>query len=468
MLRAIVYLEARDFLLRGSAVFALGLVVLSTGYAGWSGDRWRDSLSLSLEEFAAAEGVALQKWRSELAGIEKGEVEPSPSVANPMGISFPAVLRPGSLGDFASGHTDLLPQTAVVSPWRNVSDLFGRYQFDNPQSLAVGSFDVALVVVVLMPLLMIGISFDVLARERARGSLTVVLCAPVPLARFFWVKLLFRNGVLWLGAVLTMFALLLLNDAGGDRAARFAWWVGVSLAYGGLWLAMIAFVAARLRHATQVAATLAGLWFLFTFAIPGTVSTATEAAYPTPSRLALLSDIRSVQGATNRDLASVTDQFLFDHPELTVGDEGVPSFYRAAFLSNHAASESTAPIVEAFGRARSERAQALDWAQYLSPAIATQRILIRLAGADLGRQHRFQEQTQQALADLSEAVGPAVVSRNRITVSEFDELPPFTFVDRTLKETSARFAGPLFFLVLIGAALAVAAHQKLKNEEPWT
>ena len=468
MVGAILRLEAVTFLLRGPAAIAIALVWLAVAYAGWSGDRWRDGRVARLETYVAEQSAAAQAWREELVDIEQGSVDASPFAANPMNISFPAILPPGALGDFAVGHTDLHPSSGEISPGNNLSTLFARYQFENPALLAVGSFDVALVVIVVMPLLMIAVSFDLLSRERSRGTLALTLCAPMSLARMMWTRLLFRNGALWLGAVVAMAALLLLNDAGGDRYARFGWWLTAGLIYAGFWLGLIAFVLARFRYATQSAAVLAGLWFVLVFAMPGLISAVTEAIYPTPSRLALLSEVREAQAATNRDLASLTDQFLTDHPELTVGEEGLPSFYRAAFLANDTARRVTAPIVDGFEQARDARARTLDLAQYLSPAIVAHRVLHQLADADLERQYRFQEQARQALFELAEAVGPAIVSRNRITVAEFDALRTFSFVDRRLEEVHGEFLLPLGFLVVASLLLAVAASRRLRDEEAWT
>ncbi len=465
---AILRQEATLFLFRGPAAITVALVLLTVAYAGWSGDRWRDARIAGIEGFVAAQTAAALSWRAELVHAEQAPDQASPYAANPMNISFPAVMPPGSLGDFAVGHTDLHPFSSEISPWNNPSNLFGKYQFENPEMLAAGSFDVALVAVVLMPLMMIAVSFDLLSRERARGTLALTLCAPVSLVRILWTRLLFRNGLLWLVAIAAMSALVFINDDGGDRYARFAWWQTAVLAYWGFWLCLIAFLVARFRHATQSAAVLAGVWFVLVFAMPGLVSAVAEAIYPTPSRLALLSEVRDVEAQTSRDLAGLTDRFLTDHPELTVGDEGVPSFYRAAFLANDAARQVTAPLVDGFDEARRGRARALGLAQYLSPAIVAQRLLHLLADADLERQYRFQQQSRQALFELANAVGPAIVSRNRITTAEFDNLRAFTFVDRTLAEVRGEFPLPLAFLFAAGLLFAVAASRRLKDEESWT
>ena len=464
MIRAILYQERLSFVNRGPALFAVALIVTTLIYAGFSGDRWRDARAASLESFEARQLESLAEWRETLAGIEAGTVAASPFDANPMSISFPAILPPSALGDFAIGHADLHPGSASISPWRNLSSVFGRYQFDNPTTLASSRFDVALVIVLLMPVLMIAVSFDILATDRNRGSLSMLMSFPVRLPRLAWTRLLFRNGLLWATAVAVMLLLLIVNDAGGgDRYARFGLWIAVCLAYAAFWTTLIAFCIASLRSATNAAAALIAAWLLITLAIPATVATVSEAAYPTPSRLAFLSEIRTAQGETNRELAEVTAGFLLDHPELSVGDESLPSYFRAAYLSNEAARTTTRPILDAYEAARAGRARTLGWAQYLSPSIIAQRLLNVAAGADLERQHRFQAQTRDALQGLSAAVGPAVVSRNRLSVARFDTLSPFRFQERALAGIVSAAVLPMAFLLLASIVFGLLAHRRLAS-----
>ncbi|MEM9490595.1 MAG: DUF3526 domain-containing protein, partial [Myxococcota bacterium] len=181
-----------------------------------------------------------------------------------------------------------------------------------------------------------------------------------------------------------------------------------------------------------------------------------------PSRLAYLSEIRSAQAETNRDVDRLTARYLVDHPELTVGDAGMPSFFRAAFLANRVAHENTAPILTAYEEARQGRSRTLAWAQYLSPSIIAQRLLNLTAGADLARQHRFQAQARDALERLASVVGPAVVSRNRLSLAEFDALSPFSFQDRRPGEIAGSGTGPLAFLLILSAALGLLAQRRLR------
>ena len=461
MTRAILYHERLDFVARGPALLAVALIVLALVYAASSGAYWRDARLASLEAFEAKRLDTLSTWRNDLVAIEKDAREATPYDANPMGVLFPAILPPASLADFAIGHADLQPASAEISPWRNLSSMFGRYQFDNPTTLASSRFDVALVIVMLLPVLMSAVSFDVLAADRGRGTLPLAMSFPVRLSRLAWTRLLFRNGLLWLVAVTVMAVLIVINGEGDDRVARFGLWLAVSLAYGLFWLAAIALCVAAFRTAMSTAGVLVAAWMLFTLAIPAAIATVSEATYPTPSRLAYLSEIRNAQADTNRELAKLTAGFLMDHPDLTVGDDDVPSYFRAAFLSNQAARENTRSIVDAYEAARRDRARTLEWAQYLSPAIITQRLLYLAAGADLERQHAYQTQARTALDRLAETVGPAVVSRNRITVAEFDGLSPFSFQDRPVLDIASSAVWPLTFLLVLSVACGVVAHRRL-------
>ena len=465
MNKAILYGEGLSFVRRGPALSALAIMLVALAYAGWSGDRWRDAQTQNLLAFESHANTALDEFRGQLSDIESGSVEPSPYDANPMSILIPASLTPTSLGDFAVGHQDLHPASAELSTWRNLSSVFGRYQFDNPTSLSSSAFDIASVVIVLLPLLMIAVSFDVLAADRSRGSLALILVSPISTRALVWTRLLYRNGILWLAAVLAMLALGIVNDSGGDRLERLGVWLGVCTLYMSVWLALIVYCVARFRSETATAGSLVAAWLMFTLAIPASISTVSESLYPTPSRLALLSEIRLAQSETNRSLADATEGYLFDHPDLTVGDEELPSFYRAAFLSNQAALENTRGIVEAYDSARASRNRTLGWAQYLSPSIITQRLLHLSAGADLGRQHRFQSQVQVALGQLGDAIGPAVVSRNRLTVAAFDRLEPFVFEDVSSRQILIRAIVPGNFLLMLSVFLAVAANRRLARPE---
>ena len=84
MKAAVLRHEQLCFVFRGSALLAIAMIILAIGYAGWSGTQFKNSRNASLDNFETRQLASWDKWRSDLAAIEAGEVEPSRFSANPM------------------------------------------------------------------------------------------------------------------------------------------------------------------------------------------------------------------------------------------------------------------------------------------------------------------------------------------------------------------------------------------------
>lgn len=67
---------------------------------------------------------------------------------------------------------------------------------------------------------------------------------------------------------------------------------------------------------------------------------------------------------------------------------------------------------------------------------------------------------------MGDALGPAIVSRNRISVAQFDALEPFEFRDISARQVVISASGPLLFLLLLSIAVGVAAQRHLKVAGP--
>ncbi|CAK9039504.1 Probable ABC transporter ATP-binding protein NosF [Durusdinium trenchii] len=389
--------------------------------------------------FEVQSNEAVAEWRAALVDIEtKGEA-PSPYAARPMNLRLPASLPPAALADFAIGSGDLFPTTTKLTGWANPADLFIEYEFANPTVLGMGRFDLTFLVVVILPLVMIAASFDVFAGERERGRAKITAIQAGNIRASVWKRLMLRNISIW--AVFSLIALLAAIIAPTPqmsvaRFASFLAWAGVSWAYGLFWFAMIACAVAFGRRSETVAAMLFAVWAIFVFAVPAVGGAVAEAAYPPPSRLVFLSEMREGEVEAVREAEKLTNTFLADHPEMALSTEDVPGFFRGAFLSNREAGKRTTPVLEAFTASRENRKTLVERLQFLSPALIANNALVMIAGGDVGRNMAYQEQARAALNDLYERIGPAVVAKQRISIAEFDAIPAFAFQDRTLGQKS--------------------------------
>ena len=466
MNRALLLLEYKQFFRSPLCALAAVITFVVSVYALTAAGTYHGRNQETHTDFTRSIETRLQAWHDELTAIETGEDSRSAYAARPMNLRFPATLPPAPLAEFAVGAGMLLPHSAAITPWKNTANLFTNYQFANPTLLRYGTIDMSFVIVILLPLVMIAVSFDILAADRSTKRLQSILSQSIGPGQVMWTRLVFRNGVVLVAVLLPVLAVAL---AGGgfppstDRLARFAIWLIAAGVYAVFWLAVIAFVATRVRRAETVAATLVTVWGLLTLAIPAVAGTVGEAAFPTPSRLAYLSAMRSAQADANREVDRLTAGFLLDHPELTVGDESVPAYYRAAYLANREVETRTSTILEQYERALEGRRQFIGWLQYLSPAIVAQNALSAAAGADADRYYRFQKEARGALRDLSALVGPAVVARQRITLADFDRYRPYAFEETPTPDLAGRLSAPVGFLVLLSAFLLWCARARLNG-----
>ena len=99
---------------------------------------------------------------------------------------------PVPLAALAVGQSDLLPYYYDVSIYTNESTFQQNGEVENPLNLMVGRFDLAFVVIYLLPLLVLALSYNVLSEEREQGTLALTLSQPVSARSVVAAKLWFR------------------------------------------------------------------------------------------------------------------------------------------------------------------------------------------------------------------------------------------------------------------------------------
>ncbi|MEO1046084.1 MAG: DUF3526 domain-containing protein [Pseudomonadota bacterium] len=457
-------LERRLFLLAPPGLIAFAAIIAVVIFASLGGHSAVERSAQAQTAFTAEREASRTEWRESMAQIEAAGSAEAPYEARPMNIRIPAVLPPTPLGDFAIGDTEILPNTTEISGWSNPANLFSEYEFDNPTPLSLGSFDMTFIVVVLMPLLMIAVSFDLFASDRERGRARLLAAQTGQIAPTIWRRLIIRNAALWAVFAASTAIAALLAPMGADtglRLTHFVVWLTIALLYGLFWFAAITLVSAILRRSETVASALFALWAIFVFAVPAVGGAIAEASYPPPSRLAYLSQMRQGEVKAVRETAELTSGFLADHPEMTVSDEDVPGYFSSTFLANEEARKRTAPVLEAFNNSRQQRMALVAKLQYLSPALIADRAMTAVAGGGDARGLAFQDQAYIALNDLVQRIGPAVVARQRISLAEYDAIPAFAFRERSMGEIFSTMMLPMVVLLLLTIALLIIAYRRM-------
>ena len=466
MNRIVFNLELKSVLLRPAGLILLVTLTVLAGVALHAGYQQSTLQADANRRHAETTEGTWQAWRADLAGIEAGTVEATPLNAKPINVRYAATLPPGPLGDFAIGLSEIHPGEAVITPRQDVAGLFPTYPFENPDVLSLGRFDFALFVVILVPLAMIVLCFDAMGADRQSGRMPMLAAQNDRIGRFVWSRLVVRSAAVWLPVALVATIALFANAGDAPFAARvgrFALFAGATAIYAGFWFAVIAFAVAFIRRSTVVATSLLTIWLLLVFGIPAATSALRDTANPLPSRLTFLSEMRTAESEAARSTQNLTDQYFTDHPELTIEDEEAPRWHRDVFVTNLAVNERLVPVFDTFESRRANRARTTGIAQFASPSMVALNALVAIADGDALRAHRFQSEAREHLLDLSERLGPSIMSGGRITGDEADSLPAFEFRDPSILTLAQRYMLPVGIVFLVSLLLGGIARVRLRT-----
>jgi ABC-2 type transport system permease protein len=376
-------------------------------------------------KFLGAASESENRFREMLLAIEKGE-QMSPLAGRPMAISRSAALDDGVLGDFSAGAGDLYPNRVRVRLFENSATLFRNYQFENPTLLRFGGFDMSAIVIVLMPLLMIALGFDALGADRATSRIKLTQLCGVSEQEYLFNRLAVRSGALWLTLTLVTFFAALLNPGQaflGDRLLHYVAWLGGALLYGGFWFLALAWIVRRAADSGEAVGRLIALWVAVVLIAPGLAIAAVQAVFPTPSRLAYLSDVRAAASRADEQQSAAIEAYQVLDPELHWNDLPKEAPFRDGYLRTMLVEKATLRHRESFERIQEQRANALSWLQLISPAIAADTFLARVSSGDVGRYQAFQADARALLVTFAQRLGHAILKGERISVADYDRLP---------------------------------------------
>ncbi|PTS74838.1 ABC transporter permease subunit [Stenotrophomonas sp. HMWF023] len=425
--------EIRRLLRDRALAVLLGLLVVLAAYAAWNGSAWVGQREAAIGLIDAEEQDARDRSR--------GFVGKAPSVLP----RIQPVLPPGAMAALSIGQAEAYPYTADVVALGDRTQLLRHVWSDigNPAAQAAGRFDLAFVIVFLLPLVILAATFDLWSRERERGIAALVLSQPISAGRLIAVKAFARGIIVLLPALV-----IIIGVAASSRAASpfgLAVLALIVFAYGSFWLALAVLIGCFARRTTEAAIAAGALWLLIVVMAPSLALAAVNLLVPSPSQMQLATELKAQLADTARQqmLRHAAEPPATRSPAPRIADAA-----RVAYADLVQADQAIAPLIAAHAEAEDARRLALDRVRLLLPSVVVQDALDRLAGSDADRALAFQQQVLaywQARRQLHEGYLDRDAPQ---TLAEYDALPRFEF-----QET----AGALQRGVLTDlAALAVA------------
>jgi ABC-2 type transport system permease protein len=366
-------------------------------------------------------------------------------------LHMPVVLPAAPAAPLAIGLNDLLPSHFEVTA-RGAHVFLGRTELDSPLRLSLGNFDVAFVIVWLLPLVVIGLMFNVISAERERGVLALAVAAGRNPRRFVLGKCLARLfamlGSLWV-ALLMAAVLAGLSWDRAEALLTFVGWLCGATLYALFWFALALLVNARSAASDRNAATLVGAWLLLVILAPALTNLIATTVFPAPSRVELTTELREATEQADRDAAATRDRYFFDHPDMQGQDMDQNEYFRSVARSEAGIARSMLPLLARF-ETQSERQQSVVEAlQYLSPGTLSWQLLTGLSGSDGARHREFRAQTLRFHERWVEFFVTRLEANQPLTRADYAAIPRFEFRESSVATSLRRAAGPVCALSLM-------------------
>jgi ABC-2 type transport system permease protein len=421
---------------RSLPLVALLFTVL-LGYAFSNGVAWTRARTQAVDEWTDAAATLSAAGRKQVEDVEQGRMPASsaPFAGWVFTVQLPVALRPAPLAPLSIGRADLEPFAATVTLETTKDGLFRNYEIDNPVTLLSGRFDPAFAIVYLLPLLVLALTYDLLARERDEGTLALTLTQPVRLRDVVLGKVLARLAVaLGLAIGLTLAGLLASGASVADPGVPVGvmWTLLMVAAYTVFWFALSAWVSARGGTAPFNATVLFAIWLLLVVIVPSVLSVVVTSAYPVPSRLQFVERMRRANNEIDRLGERVLAQYRGDHPELSPPGALDWNDLQSRFYVIQTTKEAgILPLLRVYETQLARQQGVIDWARLLSPAVLLQEGLNAVAGTDRERFRLFRRQAEAFLDEWRLFAVPRSFRRVHLRAADYDSLPRFRFRDES-------------------------------------
>ncbi len=406
------------------------------------------------EEYASLE--------NKLDSIEKGfEVEPQ-YISRPLTVGnwYPrvAVKTPNELAFIATGQSDMFSdfKKPTLTYGNAVEDFT---EMTSPVQLLFGSFDLAFVIVYLIPLLVIAFTYNVLSAERESGTLRLIAAQSIDISKWLLQKMFIR--FLWMSIVVLISLVLLLAifepsitsttlSTGFAKAEYLSSIIALILVYMLFWFALAYLVNLWIGTSAKNAVSLLGFWIVFVLLIPSVINQISSIIYPMPSRTQLVNDLRTMQADVTSRQDEILDNYLRDHPELALNDTTkTRSFVHKYVAAQRMMREEVKPLIEDFDNQLKRQQDWIDRFKWLSPAVLTQESLNEMAGTSTKDYDAYREQINSFSYEWWDYFLKLYYNDLAFAKADLKNIPQFTYKKPERKSSAV--------WILLGTAMLVFA-----------
>ena len=443
----------------------IGLFALFSLFAAASGGRLAADLSDGLER---SESEVLSRYSEQEASLKALDGSSKPVMSKDPrntvwmgqeGAATIAVLPPAPLAPIAAGQRDIRPQAVrVTSDVNLIHERETETAMVGPTRMATGAFDPAFFFVVLFPLVVIGLSYELLSGERERGTLAMLLSQPVSQLGLIVGKAASRFALLCVVTLVCALLGLLLSGASlgsGVAVLHSILYLAVLFAWGAFWFALAIWVNSRGGASAKNALTLVGFWLVFVVVLPGVSEVVVDTLYPPPSQVELLHEAREAAQAVEEKLNALEGRHDVNPKEGATA--------QAIVEVQEALLERSEPVLAEVREQTLIRNAFLNRLRFISPAIMAQASLEDIAGSSALRHDHFDEAAEQYHQTFRTFFAERIKAGSRFTLQDFEKIPVFSYREVETSVLLERVGLNIVVMMMLATLLVGAARSGLSR-----
>lgn len=341
-------------------------------------------------------------------------------------LAMPVAQEPSAWAAAATGLRGTHPVSRHVRFTGLVPQLY-QTELQNPLAEHAGHFDLAFVLCFAIPLVAIGLGYDVRSRDEDLGTAALLRSQPARLSKVVALRLALRAALVGVAALSS-----LLLSAVAWQTPLDARWFGAALAvlvYTCVWFIAIFLVSSAGRSSAFNAVALTSGWVAMSVLIPALLNLASLTFWPLRGGVELTLEQRlDMNGRWDRPKQETMAPFFERHPEwagtAVPGDRFSWPWY---YAMHEVADARVEARVAEYHDGLERRAQWAGRAAFALPPLALELLFERLAGSDLTTALAFRERIVRYHEELKGAVYPLIFQGHGLAALDLDSLPRLRF-----------------------------------------
>ncbi|XCF07787.1 DUF3526 domain-containing protein [Tamlana crocina] len=369
-----------------------------------------------------------------------------------VGYRYPrlAIMKPQELSFLATGQSDMY--THFKSPTVHGNNFALDYsEMINPVQLLFGNFDLAFVIIYILPLLIITFTYNILSKEKELGTLKLLGAQPIAIMSWLLQKLVIRYVIFTLLTWIIVLLIILLFSV--NALAQFTNLIGLFLIIAGyvlFWFVAAFIVNVKINNSSKNALVLLGVWLLLVMVIPATINQIGSALYPIPSRLKMINEIRLIKKENEEKQNEIMNDYLRTHLELVQNnDEQRFGFWHNYFASEKVMEEKTKPLLDEYDMQLKKQQHLTSMFKYISPAILMQQALNNISGTSEKHYNDYKKQVFEFSVKWRNYLVPMLFKNKKFTLEDYSSMPQFDYENRIKNEVWYNFIALTLFSLFL-------------------